>query len=453
MKNFLSALLAIVMLLSLTACGTKNETPAEVKGETISEESTVGESEATEPSPYEVTEPVTITFWHNYSNEERLKFLEDVCKQFHEENPLITVEPVLIGGYPVIAEQIAGALAAGGEGLPALSTINVPRIPPFAGSGILEPLDNYFEAYGLDRSEYHKGMLQAMVYSDGQTYGIPFGMSAPCCIYNQTLLDELGLPFPEKWDEFMVWCKEVTEATGKPAFSFAYDFNYMNTFFINVTGIDPLGDGKVSVLDDERIIRFAKDVRELVENGYAVYMGTSVNGAQADMQAAFKIGEIAAYTDTSSGIANIMKAVDFNVGCCIGVSGTEAEPTTTVSGATLIVFADKEQNEKNAAFQFMTYLTNAENGATWANMTAMFPVRPSCDLTPMYEKFPGSEGVFAHGDKVLPKNPSSAMQKCMEAVAGVFGEYVKGDIAEADFDARWATLKEEVDGMLADAAE
>lgn len=452
MKKFVCALLAVLMLVSMTACGGKTEAPSAADPAEAPAEAPAAETPA-EPdySMYEVNEPVTITFWHNYSNEKRAAFLQEVADKFHEENPLITVDLVLIGGYPVIAEQVAGALAAG-EGLPTLSTMNTPRLQPYAASEIIEPLDPYLEAYGLDRSEYYEGMMQAMTYSDGQLYGLPFGISAPCCIYNKTLLDELGMPFPEKWEDFKVWCKDVTEATGKPAFGFAYDFNYLNTFFLNVTGIDPLGDGTVSALDDERVISFVKDVRELVQNGYALYMGTSVNNAQEDQQAAFKIGEIAAYTDTSSGIANIMKVVDFEVGTAIGVSGTDKEPITTVSGATTLVYADNDQQEKNAAVQFLLYLTNAENISKWAVDTGMFAVRPACDLSAMYEKFPGAEGVFENADKVMAKNPSTAMQKCMEEVAGVFGAYVKGDIAEADFDAQWATLKAEVDDMLADAA-
>ena len=447
MKKFLCALLAVIMLMGMTACGSKTEAPATAPADSPAEPAAEADS-----SMYEVTEPVTITFWHNYSNEKRAAFLQEVCDKFHEENPLITVDLVLIGGYPVLAEQIAGALAAGGEGLPALSTMNVPRLQPFAASEIIEPLDPYLEAYGLDRSEYYEGMMDAMTYSDGQLYGIPFGMSAGCCIYNKTLLDELNLPFPETWEDFKVWCKDVTEATGKPAFGFAYDFNYLNTFILNVAGIDPLGDGTVSALDDERIINFAKDVRELIANGYALYMGTSVNNAQEDQQAAFAMGEIAAYTDTSTGIGNIMNVVDFEVGTAIGVTGTDADPVSTVSGAALFVYADNDQIKKNAAVQFIIDLTNAENISKWATDTCMFAVRPSCDLSAMYEKYPGAEGVFDHADKIVAKNPSSAMQKCMEAVAGVFGEYVKGNIAEADFDAQWATLKDEVDGMLADAA-
>lgn len=452
MKKFLSALLAIIMLLSITACGSTTEAPAASEAPAEGSEPAPAESAEPDYSMYEVNEPVTITFWHNYSNEKRAAFLQEMCDKFHEENPLITVDLVLIGGYPVIAEQVAGALAAGGEGLPTLSTMNTPRLQPFAASEIIEPLDPYLEAYGLDRSEYYEGMMEAMTYSDGQLYGLPFGISAGCCIYNKTLLDELNLPFPETWEEFKVWCKDVTEATGKPAFGFAYDFNYLNTFFLNVTGIDPLGDGTVSALDDERVISFVKDVRELVENGYALYMGTSVNGAQEDQQAAFKIGEIAAYTDTSSGIANIMKVVDFEVGTAIGVTGTNEAPVSTVSGATLLVYADNDQLEKNAAVQFLLFLTNAENISRWSVETGMFAVRPACDLSAMYAQYPGAEGVFEHADRIVAKNPSTAMQKCMEAVAGVFGEYVKGNIAEADFDAQWANLKAEVDGMLADAA-
>jgi ABC-type glycerol-3-phosphate transport system substrate-binding protein len=226
----------------------------------------------------------------------------------------------------------------------------------------------------------------------------------------------------------------------------------MNTFFLNVAGIDPLGDGTVSALDDPRITSFVQDMRDLIDAGYCSYVGASVNNAQDDMMAAFSLGEIAAYTDTSSGIGSIIKKVDFEVGTAVGVSGTSADPVSTVSGACLVIYADHDQNTKNAAFQWATYLTNAENSSAWSVQTCMFPVRKSCDISAMYEKYPGAEGVFENADKIVGKNKSPAMQSAMETVAGVVGEYVKGNVAKSDFDSTWANLKKEVDGILADAA-
>ena len=69
----------------------------------------------------------------------------------------------------------------------------------------------------------------------------------------------------------------------------------------------------------------------------------------------------------------------------------------------------------------------------------------------MYEKYPGAEGVFDHSDKIVGKNKSPVMQAAMEVVAGAVGEYVKGNVPEANFDSMWENTKKEVDILLADA--
>ncbi len=436
MKKAVSLLLVALMLLSLVACGNggsdnKNDTK-------------------TDPAMYEVTEPVTIEFWHNYTNQVRADFLQTAANEFNASQDKITVDVKYIGDYPVIAEQVAGAVSAG-TGLPAMSTINVPRVLNFAASDIVEPLDGYLAA--SDSADgFYAELQNSLADKNGTIYGIPFGISAGCCIYNKTVLDQLGMPFPETWDEFKVWCKNVHEATGKVAFGFAYDFNYMNNFFINVTGIDPLGDGTVSQLDDERVISFLKDMRELVQAGYCSYIGASVNKASDDQATAFALGELIAFTDTSSNVVKAISSSDFEVGTAVGITGTDKAPITTSSGAALVIYADNDQNTKNAAFQFAMYLTSKEKTADWAVNTCMFPVREGCDLTAMFEKYPGSEGVFAHGDSIVGKNKSSAMQPAMEIVVGVVGEYVKGDLSEDQFPAKWEATKKEVDTLLADAS-
>ena len=459
MKKCISTLLALAMVLSLAACGGGgdksggSQTQAPSGGSSGTTQPSGGGTSAAVPdySKYQVTEPVTIEFWHNYSNAKRAAFLEDVADSFNKSQDLITVNVNYIGGYPAIAEQVAGALSAG-TGLPAISTINVPRVLNFAGSEIIEPLDEYFAALDVDMSDYFEGILDGVSAPDGHIYALPFGISGGVCIYNKDVLDQIGKPFPETWDDFKVWCKEVHELTGKTAFAFPYDFNYMNTFFLNVTGVDPLGDGTVSALDDPRIISFVKDVKELIDAGYCSWVGVKINDATDDMQAAFNLGELIAYTNTSTDVLGVTDSVEFNVDTAIGVSGTGAPPRTTTSGASLVIYSDNDQQVKSAAFQFATYLTNTENVSQWVIDTCMFPTRKSVveggALNSLYQNYPGVKNIFDHAGELVGKNKSTAMQSCMETVVTVMGDYLMGNVS--DFDTAWANLKTEVDRMLAD---
>lgn len=453
MKKLLAILLALVMVLSMAAC-----TPGDEEGTKESKS-----PETIDKSLYEVTEAVTITFWHNYSNEARAAFLEDVAKKFHDENPLITVEVVYIGNYPVIAEQVSGAIAAG-QGLPALSTINVPRAQVYAHNGVSESLDNYFKAMDMeaDLDDYFDGIMETLTYDgDGQLYGMPFGISSGICLYNQTLLESINEPFPSTWEEFKGWCKRVHEKTGKVAFAFPFDFNFMNNFFLNVAGVDPLGNGKESALADEKVISFVKELKALVDAGYCSWVGEKVNSASDDLHLGFKAEQIVAYSDTSTGALQGIQcglnedgSTKFKVGTAVGVSNTGKDPVTTVSGASLVIYADNDQQIKNAAFQFAVYLTNAENNAKWVVDTQMYPTRKSVvaggALDELYKQHPELKNIFDNSTALISKNKVSCMQECMETVVSVLGQYLNGGFPASEFEARWTNLKEEVDDILAD---
>lgn len=453
MKKLLAIVLALAMVLSMVACTPEEET-----------KDTGNTDETVDKSVYQVTEEVTITFWHNYANSAREEFLKNVAEEFHKENPLITVDVVYIGGYPAIAEQISGALAAG-TGLPAITTINVPRVQVYAQNGVTEPLSNYFKAMEMedDLNDYFDGIMDSVTYdADGKLYAVPFGISSGICYYNETLLESINEPFPSTWEDFKVWCKNVHEKTGKIAFGFPYDFNYMNNFFLNVTGVDPLGDGTESVLDDEKIIAFVKEMKELVDAGYCAWYGEKVNSASDDLRLAFSVEQLVAFSDTSSGAIKTIEcgknedgSTKFKVGTAVGISGTDKEPVTTSSGAALVILADNDQQIKNAAFQFAVYLTNAENNAEWAVETQMYPVRKSVvqsgALNKLYENYPELQSTFDKASAIVSKNKVSAMQNAMEAVVTVLGQYLNGGFAASEFDSQWANLKEEVDDLLADA--
>lgn len=64
MKKIVSLLMAFAMVFSLASCGGNSE-PAEETEKPAAE--TPAEPAEVDTSKYEVTEPVTIQFWHNYT--------------------------------------------------------------------------------------------------------------------------------------------------------------------------------------------------------------------------------------------------------------------------------------------------------------------------------------------------------------------------------------------------
>ena len=433
-KGLLMACVALLAAGALFATGTQETAPVK----------------QAEPAK---TEPVQIEFWHNYANKQRAEFIDQVAAEFNEQNPGVVITPKYIGSYAVISEQIAGAAAAG-KGLPGLSTINCPRVLNFAASGLIEPVGPLAEKTGAGLDDYYPGILDSISDKEGTLYAVPFGISAAVLYYNKGWLDEVGLPLPETWDEFKTWCREFHEKTGKAAFSFPYDFNNINTMVLNATGKDMLGDGTKSALDDPDFLQFALDVRDLVQNGDAVWSGTKIDQAKTEMANLMANREVAAYCDTITNYLPMLPLCDFPVSLRIGfVKHPGDKEVSTTSGSGLVIYADNPEPVKEASFRFATYLTNAENNAKWAVDTCMFPVRKSVAekglLTELYRNYPAVEYVFERTSQLIPKNKSSVMQKATSDIVTTIGEIAKGNVADPA--AEWEALRKKTDQTLAEA--
>ena len=58
--------------------------------------------------------------------------------------------------------------------------------------------------------DFAKGMLNAYAYN-GKQYGFPLIVSTSVFVYNKTMLDELGVEPPQKWDEIDDFNAKVTK--------------------------------------------------------------------------------------------------------------------------------------------------------------------------------------------------------------------------------------------------
>src|SRR5690554_2515036 len=83
-------------------------------------------------SRYEITEPITIQWWH--SHEDQLTpYLQYMIEMFQAENPLITVEPVYSGSYTDLNTQLIAAMASGE--VPALANAQSPYVAGYGEAG------------------------------------------------------------------------------------------------------------------------------------------------------------------------------------------------------------------------------------------------------------------------------------------------------------------------------
>ncbi|MBQ7679236.1 MAG: extracellular solute-binding protein, partial [Butyrivibrio sp.] len=350
-----------------------------------------------------------------------------VTDAFNASQEYITVEPVYIGGYPVIKEQIAAAQAAR-DGLPGLSTINYPQVITYADSGVAEPLDGYVDAYDVNVNVFYQGFTDPVTV-DGQLYAFPYGPSATYIFYNRDLLKEGGLDhYPETWAELKEVAPAFHEATGKPLLSLwggSTGFNTINSFLIQ-TGVDPLGDGTTARVDDPAIVQWVRDVKELVDNGGAEWIDTG-NNTETDLKTKFLAGEAVSIPYSNTYYDLVLKDAGFDVGLALYPENANRHVTT--AGATLFIPALNDQAVKNAAFQFLTYITNDENAKQFALDSAYLPTRRTIlededSVAAFTALYPDDEVIFAHMDDIIPKNSSPyftpALTEIVEELTQIF---------------------------------
>ena len=145
---------------------------------------------------YEVTEPVTIEFWHTLEEMYRDDFNE-LVDEFEKENPNITVNVSYQGRVGEILEKILAANIAG-DGLPDVFPIHSSEIQVLAENGVVENLDPYIAGNGTDVSKISMSDVYAR---DGSQYGLTWTITGMCWFYNQTIADQEGIQLPKTWDE------------------------------------------------------------------------------------------------------------------------------------------------------------------------------------------------------------------------------------------------------------
>ena len=123
MKKLLALALALCMMFSLCACsGSTGST-----GSTATEAPAEEEAVVQDASFYEVTEPITITWWHALEDQYS-DLVTEIVDGFNSSQDLITVNAEYIGSYSDLNEALVSAAAAkaANPSLPLLLTRPIP---------------------------------------------------------------------------------------------------------------------------------------------------------------------------------------------------------------------------------------------------------------------------------------------------------------------------------------
>ena len=403
-RSFLIATGAIAAATAMTACSGGSTG----KANTTASSAASAAPETVDPSKYEVTEPITITWWHALESQYD-ELVADVVKKFNATQNLITVEAQYIGSYKDINEALVAAHAAG-TGLPAVAVANTDYVASYGESGLYEDLDPYIAGTGYDVDDFSAGLLLSSQY-EGKQVALPFLHSTQVIYYNKTMADENGWTIPEKIEDFTPFLAEVHSKKGIYGTVVpGWDQWYFETLYLN-EGVDIITADNTCDLNSDTALGVTNMIKGWCDAGDA-YFATGTD-ASATMRQNFYDQKTFSVMHTSSLYNNyVSKCPDFEVGMAWYPAATTGDKNSEVGGCVLGIPSKNDQATKNAAWQFLQFLCGKEVNMEWAEGTGYLPTRNSVLNTEegkeFLEKKPAFQCIFDNLNLINPRIQNAA---------------------------------------------
>lgn len=298
-KSILFLLLALLLALSLSACGGANEPDA--PADTAANESAANTTEEPESAAEETevenseepadTEPVELVYWSMWNEDEpQGQVMKSAIADFEAANPNMSVTVVWNGRD--VRTLLVPALEAG-ESIDLVDNDTGFITANFADYAL--SLDEFLEQPALDydgsvRDSVIDALLTQYTAEDGSILSVPYNPFAVMFLYNKDHFAEAGITdLPETWDDFLAANQALVDAGYAPITTDvdSYIDVIIGYYAQRAVGCDALmtamADETGESWNDPAYLQMAQDIRDLWDAGY-IAPGTEGNLYPAGQQ-------------------------------------------------------------------------------------------------------------------------------------------------------------------------
>ena len=399
MKKRLSVLLAILLLLSLTAChGAKKKNAFTI------------------PETFDTSREYEVTFWaKNDTNMTQVNIYKQAIADFEALYPNITVNLRLYTDYGKIYNDVITNLATGTT--PDVCITYPDHIATYlTGADTVVPLDALFadEKYGLGGSQLRfDGPTQEQIVPqfleecafNGSYYAIPYMRSTEACYVNKTYVEKLGYQLPEvlTWD--FVW-EVSTAATRKNAdgtylvngqnvmlpFIYKSTDNMMIQMLKQLDGGYSSHHGSIEIFNDTTH-SLLKEIAGHVNDGafntfkLAGYPANFLNAGQCIFAVDSTAG--ATWMGSNAPLVDISEdaLVEFETVVMPIPQFDPQNPTMISQGPSICVFNKEDPQQVLASWLFAQYMLTDEVQIAYASTEGYVPVTSKAQNSETYQTY------------------------------------------------------------------
>lgn len=378
MKKILSAVLALAMCAgTLAACGGN-------KGESSSAAKSSAPSSASESSSEASADgSVTITHWYWADNSDYSAVMQEMVKDFNETNGKgITV---VAEEYPWDGGKYSENLftAAMGGGGPDTASWKLTATPLFTANNLLANLDGLIENW-KDKDLIEPSLYDVMRQAGGSDsiYVMPWNTQVLYVYYRPSMFKEAGVEVPKTYDEFLTACEKLTRDTNGDGKTDVYGFGMRGA----KGGQEPWGSfiqargGNFEDFTTPEAVAGMQDFINLYEKGFVPPTATA-DGFN-EIIANFKSGKTAMTVHHTGSSAGMIETFGDDVDAFAFPAG---KGQWTSMGDTENVIFESCKN-KEAAFEWLTYLATGKGQQTWCIATGNVPVSKEVQQLPQFQE-------------------------------------------------------------------
>ncbi|WP_166983218.1 ABC transporter substrate-binding protein [Paramicrobacterium fandaimingii] len=382
---------------------------------------------------------VTITMWSGQTDEAQ-DLIETLAKEFEDEHPNVTID---LSAGASSTEQLLQKLSAGfaGNSYPDISYAFGAWASQLEASGRTLDITEKVSEPDVKWDEFSEAARKTVQPTGEKTIGFPAIVDNLSLIYNKTVFDKAGVEYPDEnwdWSDFRDAAKKMTDAETN-----TYGYGY------SVSGSEETTwqfwphlwqNGGEILSDDQSEAAFASDagvkaltfLQDMAVTDKSIYLDQT-DTKFGQLFASDRIGMI---TSGPWQLYDLVKAgTDYGVTVLPGTDGNHQ----TVSGPDIwALFDHKDKNREYWAYEFVEWLTSAEQDVRWNVAIGNLPLRSSeVDSEAFKEQaaqYPGLDIMAANNanaEKARPTVPGYV--NLSEAIGGAISQVLQGqsDPAEA----------------------
>ena len=326
--------------------------------------------------------PVTIEFWHSMTVELE-ETLRSLVTDYNASQDRVLVNLVFQGSYNESLDKYLTALRGGTR--PNIVQLEETALRLGVDSDGFIPLQACVDASGYSFDDYIQRTVSAYTVDD-VLWPMPFNTSNPILYANRTALDAAGVgSLPTTLAEIRTAAEAIVESGVAPnglsltssSWIIEQLFGLADVEYVN--GANGRETRATEVLFDSELgLEVFTWLHDMVNDGLATYVGS---GDDAEHFIALALGQAAMTIDTTAALRSVLiGARDFpdvqvEVGPMPSIGSRDGG--VLVGGAALWLDAETSDEQRAAAWDFMTWLNEPEQQATWHAGTGYVPIRQS----------------------------------------------------------------------------